>query len=165
MPGVDFQEVYGATWEEGVLNLARYYAKHFGCRLVRTRLPVPDSLREFLDGATDMGDAHMALITTDSVHRQFGMGLSISPDVPFVDRQFTNITGYVLAAYIGAIGVRYQWALEGIPEDQRSQFFHHQMPLINCFRDEFDVAVGVVRRPGRFARFSQWLNKPRSVGS
>ncbi|WP_322769051.1 hypothetical protein [Frankia sp. Cr1] len=68
MPGIDFQQVFGTEWEASTLNLARYYGKHFGCRMVRTGIPVPDSLREFLDGAEDMPDAQMAMITTDAIH-------------------------------------------------------------------------------------------------
>jgi len=160
LPGVNFQEIYGADWEAQTLNLARYYGKHFGCRLVRTSVPVPASLRAFLDGATDMPDSHMGLITTDEVHQAYGSGLSISPDCIFVDRAITEITGCTLAAYIGAVGVRYQWCLEGIPEDERSQFFHYPMPLINCFHTEADVAMGEPRPQGRLARFFQWINKP-----
>lgn len=76
MPGVDFQQIFGADWGEPTVNLARYYGKHFGCRMVRAGLPVPDSLRQFLGGAADMPDAHMALITTDTVHQLYKGGLS-----------------------------------------------------------------------------------------
>lgn len=50
LPGVDFRQIFSDEWEEPTLNLARYYGKHFGCRMVRSGLPVPDSLRQFLTG-------------------------------------------------------------------------------------------------------------------
>ena len=160
-PGVSFVEVFGIDWQEPTLDLARYYAKHFGCRMVRSGLPVPDSLRDFMDGGNDMPDGHMALVTTDSVHREYGKGLSISPDAVWADKGLTRFTAYVLVAYVGSIGVRYQWNEDGIPDDDRSQFFHFPVPVLNCFVDETAVAYGQTRRPGWFARLSQWINKPR----
>ena len=161
LPGVSFKEIYGDTWQEDTLNLARYYGKHFGCRMVRSGLPVPTSLREFLDGAENMPDAHMALATTDSVHRIAGKGLSLSSDCVWTDPGLTKYRGYVMAAYVGSVGVRYQWWAEGQkPEGWGSQFFQFPMSVINCFKDEEALMQGVTRRQGWFARFSQWLTKP-----
>lgn len=161
MPGVDFVEVFGQSWEEPTMNLARYYGKHFGCRMVRTGLPIPPSLRNFLDGSEDMPDAHMGLVSTDSVHNEYGVGLYISPDCASTDHAMTHFRRYVLAAYVGAIGVRYEWDAAGMPDAERSQFFHFPHPVLNYFRTDGDVAEGVTRRPGWFARFSQWVNQPR----
>ena len=110
MAGVPLVEIFGTSWETAALNLARYYGKHFGCRMGSSWSPVPQSLRNFLNGDTDMPDAHLALINTDSVHKRYGKGLYISPDYVTADRKITRFTNYVLAAYIGAIGVRYQWS-------------------------------------------------------
>jgi hypothetical protein len=159
MPGVDFQQVFGTDWEVPTLNLARYYGKHFGCRMVRAGLRVPDSLREFLDGAKDMPDAHMALITTDTVHKLYKGGLSISPDFVEADKNISRFVRYVLVAYVGSIGVRYEWSEEGFTE--RSQFFLYPHPVINCFEDEIAVCEGRTRRPGWFASLLQWANRPR----
>jgi hypothetical protein len=129
MPDVDFRDVFGDDWHQPVLNLARYYGKHFGCRMVRSGVPVPESLRTFLDGAIDMPDAHMALVTTDSVHKRYKAGLSISPDFATTDATGNRFTSYVVAAYIGSIGIRYAWYESGLEE--RSQFFHYPHPAIN----------------------------------
>lgn len=161
LPGISFDEIYGDTWKKDTLDLARYYAKHFGCRMVRSGLPAPDSLRAFMDGAEDMPDAHMALVTTDSVHRIAGRGLTMSSDFAWTDPERTEFRGCVMAAYVGSVGVRYQWWAEGRkPEGWDSQFFHFPSPVINCFKDEQALMEGRTRRPGRFARFSQWLNRP-----
>lgn len=149
LPGVDFRQIFGADWEGSTLDLARYYGKHFGCRMVRAGLPVPGSLREFLDGATDMPDAHMALITTDSVHKLYKGGLSISPDFVEADKNMSRFVRYVLVAYVGSIGVRYEWSEGILPA--RSQFYHHPNPVINCFEDEIAVFEGNTRRSGWFA--------------
>lgn len=163
MPGVNFQQIFGNDWEKPVFDLARYYGKHFGCRMAWAGLPIPASLRDFLDGATDMPDGHMALITTDSVHKHYGGGLSISPDFVEADRDLTHFKRYVLAAYVGSIGVRYEWSIETFPE--RSQFFHHPHPIINRFEDEIAVAEGRTRRSGWFASLLQWVSRPRGQSS
>lgn len=160
MPGIDFTAVYGSDWREGASNLARYYAKHFACRMDRTGLPVPPSLRAFLDGADDMSDGHMGLISTDSVHKRYGDGLFMSPEAASTDQAMTYFRSFVAATYIGGIGVRYEWQRDGISNADRSQFFHFPHPVLNYFRTDLDVAEGQTRRPGWFARFSQWLNQP-----
>jgi hypothetical protein len=141
---IDFREVFGDGWGEQALALARYYGKHFGCRMVRTGLPIPDSLRLFLDGAADMPDAHMALITTDSIGLEYESGLSISPDFATTDKASSRFEDYVLAAYVGPIGVRYAWSAEGIADEERSQFFNYPCPVLNRFEDELAV---IERRP------------------
>lgn len=127
--------------------------------MVRAGLPVPDSLRQFLNGATDMTDAHMALITTDTVHKVYKSGLSISPDFVEADKNVSRFVAYVMVAYIGSIGVRYEWREESF--DGRSQFFHYPRPVINCFNDEIAVYEGRTRRPRWFASLLQWANRPR----
>lgn len=160
LPGLNFGDIFGADdWKASTLDLARYYGKHFGCRMVRTGLPVPDSLRGFLDGDTDMPDTHMGLITTDTIHKNYKSGLSISPDFVEADKSLSRFVRYVLVAYVGSIGVRYEWREEGIPD--RSQFFHFEHPVLNCFEDELAVCEGRTRRPGWFASVLQWANRPR----
>ncbi len=144
-PGVDLKVVFGSEWKARTLDLARYYGKHFGCRMVRTGTPIPASLRLFLDGAIDMPDAHMALITTDSIGKGYEPGLAISPDFVETDKTRSRFERYVLAAYVGPIGVRYEWCADGIADEQRSQFFHHPYPIINCFEDQLAVAEGRTR--------------------
>lgn len=156
-PGIDFRQIYGPIWAEPVLNLARYYAKHFACRMARTGLPIPSSLTAFLDGAEDMSDAQLALVMTDTVGRSYGRGLSISPDFVTTDKSVSQLRAYVLAAYVGPIGVRYQWALDGIPDEQRSQFFHFPYPVLNHFRDERAVAEGRTSPQPLSARLLQRL--------
>ncbi|MFF9040988.1 hypothetical protein ACF090_36625 [Streptomyces sp. NPDC014892] len=153
-------DIYGDEWQEETRKLARYHAKHFGCRMVRTGLPVPQSLRDFLDGADDMPDAHMAVVSTDTVHRTYGSGLSISPDFARTDERETRFVSYVMAAYVGSIGVRYEWLEEGIPDEERSQFFDYDHPVINYFKNDSEMALGNARKAGWFARILQWANRP-----
>lgn len=160
MPGIDLESIYGSDWPEQALNLARYHAKHFGCRMTRNGIPVPQSLRDFLNGADDMPDAQIAVISTDSIHREYGSGFSISPDLVWTDRDSTRFVSYVMAAYVGSIGVRYEWREGGIPDEERSQFYRYPYPVINYFRNEVDMAIKRARKPGWFARLLQWANEP-----
>lgn len=64
-----------------------------------------------------------------------------------------------MVAYVGSIGVRYEWREEGFAE--LSRFFHYPHPVINCFKGEIAVCEGRTRRPGWFACLLQWANRPR----
>lgn len=140
--GVDLRNIFGSYWEEAALDLARYYSKHFGCRMVADRVPVPNSLNEFLDGATDMSDAHMALVATENVSARFGKGDSINPNVVEADKTLSKFVRYVFVKYIGGLGVRYEWRENGLGDQERSQFFHHPYPVINHFTDDLAVYEG-----------------------
>ena len=83
----------------------------------------------------------------------------MSPDYAETDRAMTRVTTWVMAAYVGSIGFRYEWRGEGISD--RSQFFHFPHPVINCFEDELAVVEGRTRRPGWLASLLQWANRPR----
>ncbi len=48
---LDWPAVYGSDWEEKARDLARYFAKQVGCMLATQRLPVPQELVAFLNGA------------------------------------------------------------------------------------------------------------------
>ncbi|MEO3787175.1 hypothetical protein ABGB12_27945 [Actinocorallia sp. B10E7] len=159
MPGVSLRHVYGHSWQASALNLARYYGKHFGCRMAREGLPIPESLRAFLGGETDMTDAQMAVITTDTIRKKYKSGFSISPNFVEVDKGVTRFERYVFAAYVGPIGIRYEWNNGGM--EGRSQFFHFPYPVINAFKDETAMFERRVRRPGLIASLLQWAQKPR----
>ena len=116
---VPLSDIYGDTWREDNRSLARYYAKHFGCRLQQLNMPIPNSLRAFLDGSDSMPDVHLALITTDTIHRYAQNGLVLSPDMIRTDAAREQLHGFVMASYFGAVGVRFQsWTPMGGPPDE-----------------------------------------------
>lgn len=155
---VSFEDVYGETWEQDVLNLARYYAKHFGCRLVSRRYPVPDSLRAFMNGATILPDANMSLVTTDSVRRVAKDGLTLGGDYAEADEDRTHFTTYVMASYVGSVGVRFQWWAPDAPTArQLPQFFDGPTAAVTRFADHSSVIRGIPRRPGFLTRLLRWL--------
>jgi hypothetical protein len=41
---IDFTEIYGADFQEGVLNLLKYFAKHLGCRIASDDYGLPPNL-------------------------------------------------------------------------------------------------------------------------
>ncbi|MFE1545860.1 hypothetical protein ACFW61_36130 [Streptomyces microflavus] len=156
MPVMDFTQIYGTNWQDGVVELARYHAKHFGCRMVRNGLPVPDSLRDFLNGAAEMPDAQMHVISTDTVHEKYKKGLSISPDFAAPNESGSAFSYYVMAAYIGSLGIRYEWRADGEFSEESSSFFHYPQPVITHFRTEEDMAMRRPRKSGWFARLALW---------
>jgi hypothetical protein len=48
---LDWTTVYGEEWEEGARDLARYFAKQFGCMLAGQDLDVPQDVVDFVNGA------------------------------------------------------------------------------------------------------------------
>lgn len=63
---LNWRSVYGPSWRAAAANLARYYAKQLGCCLATQCMPVPDSIRVFMDGddsATDLGfELHLSRV-------------------------------------------------------------------------------------------------------
>jgi hypothetical protein len=162
--GIDFRRIYGSDWEESQELMARYYAKHFGCRMVETGIPVPESLRAFLDSGLPMHDAHLGLVLNDEFHkdRRYRGGLILSGDLVYTDRSYAMITGIVQAAFLGPMGVRYQWWNE--PPDGLDSFVGHPMPILNRFRTEEDVLTGAPARMKLAAQVKQamgWVKDKR----
>lgn len=146
--GVPLYEIYGSSWRDDSLALARYYGKHFGCRLHRANLPVPDSLRAFLSGADSMRDIHLALVTTETVHRHARDGLVLSPDFIMTDPEREQLRGLVAASYVASVGVRFQWwTPPADAPDGLSQFFDFPNPILNRFASEEAMGAGQLRPP------------------
>lgn len=139
MAQIDLQQLYGPNWQHEAADLARYFVKHFGCRMVADGIPVPASMRAFLEGAPDMRDVHLALLTTREVSMSpRGLGLSTSFGAGFTDQEQTRFTGMVTASYIGKLGVRFEWREDGFDSAWRS-FFHFERSVVNRFNTQLDV--------------------------
>lgn len=143
---IDLQRLYGPSWQRPASDLGRYFVKHFGCRMVAGGIPVPTSMRAFLDGAPDMRDVHLGLLTTREVNsKPQALGLSTSIGVAFADQDRTRLVGMVSASYVGKLGVRFEWREGGFDSSWQS-FFHFNHAVINRFNTEFDVVYGRRRR-------------------
>lgn len=140
--GVDFRRIYGTDWKRQQEQMGRYYAKHFGCRMVEVGLPVPESLRIFLETGESMPDAYLALVYNDHYYkdRRYRDGLILSSDLAYSDSTYTKITGIVQAAFIGPVGLRYEWWDQ--PPNYLDSFMGHSIPILNRFRTEDDVLAG-----------------------
>jgi hypothetical protein len=115
---LDMSKVYGAQWGDEATNLARYVAKHMGCRMAHENYPVPAVLKPFLDGGSKADSVHMVLYKDPALRalRQKGKrdgvdstGLWIEPAIGGISRSRNRLTRYVSGLTIGTIGVMYVW--------------------------------------------------------
>ena len=139
--GIDFSEIFGSEWEGPQLDVARYYVKHFGCRMAEHGVRIPDSMRAFLDGASAMEDVQLALVNNAEVRQDPVRqdGLSISQDLVMTDRRRTRIEVVVMAAYVCGLGVRFEWREADDWEESPDSFFGHVEPVINQFVNELHL--------------------------
>lgn len=143
--GIPMEEVFGKDWPITQLNLARYFAKHFGCRIAEEGLPVPPSIISFMNGSTsvphigmfftkheDVWELRKGLQHIDSKMPGLwlgGMQASMTSDLSRVVFLRTN-------TLVGYIGVELIWN-EKTPEID--SFFPHVLPLLN--RVDVDPSV------------------------
>ena len=115
---IDMASIYGTDWSMRVLDLARYVAKHIGCRLAHERYPIPSSLKLFLDGAPTMPDVHMVLFKSRDHYELYtkgvrdgveARGLWISPSLGGVSPSRQQLTLYSSALIVNFIGIFYRW--------------------------------------------------------
>lgn len=91
---LDLRDVFGEDYEEGQLNLFRYFAKSFGCRLVYSGAAVPIHLSAFV-----LGDAEMT---------QLSIAFSINSEVLSMDREHWD--GFFRKGPLMAVSQKcYQW--------------------------------------------------------
>jgi hypothetical protein len=53
--GIDWTDIYGQGWQQGVRHLSCYLVKQFGCMMATAKLPVPQDAIDFLDGTPHVG--------------------------------------------------------------------------------------------------------------
>jgi hypothetical protein len=135
--GLDMVEIFGQDWRNHQLNLARYYAKHFGSLMVDNGVPAPTGLIEFLDGAPHPRDCGMYFVKDEALHFGYevmtcdgfdGIGYWISPGVFYTDIRGENLTSYEVATRIGYVGVLFKWRAGS---DRSDSFLGHVEPVLN----------------------------------
>lgn len=133
--GIRFDRVYGEDWSNQTKNLARYFAKHFGCLIADSGFPPPDTLRNFLSGADDCPDVSMCLVKEEGLwllHRELRRdsdtdgGLWISPGQGWMTEN--RLSGYKVKTSIGYVGVLFEWQENWGTQDS---FFKHPHPVLN----------------------------------
>ncbi len=137
---VDFQQVFGEEAETARVDLARYFVKHFGCRMVADGFDVPSSMRDFLDGAPDMPDVHLGLARQGSLSELAKLGTFLHPTagIGMLSDDRARLTGYVTGVFIGDVGVRFDWQASGFDSSWQS-FFLFRRAVINYFETEDDM--------------------------
>lgn len=135
-----WQDVYGPQWQPGARDLGRYFGKQIGCMLASQRLPVPDDLIEFLNGAERCpsvcfminlnwraGDAHRMLRrqgSPEGITTFVGLLQSVAYQT---DGRFSGVTyGY----HIGYVWLVAEW-LEDSNRTSWWEFPEIDMPLVN----------------------------------
>jgi hypothetical protein len=137
-PGIRLDHVYGKDWEQQAKNLARYFAKHFGCLIAENGFPPPQTLRQFLSGQDEATDFSLCLVKDQKrwlFHKALRTkderepGLWISPGYGWIDDD--RLTGYKVTTSIGHIGVQFEWHEDWGLQDS---FYFHPHPVLNTVK-------------------------------
>ena len=68
LPILNFEKIYGESWQTKKLDLFRYYAKHAGCKIVTSNVKANVSdLAKFIRGGTDVNDFVLRFEQKDGV--------------------------------------------------------------------------------------------------
>jgi hypothetical protein len=142
---IDWRNLYGRRWREESRNLARYFAKQFGCMLAQQSLPAPKDAINFLNGASSPGTIHFTIVR-DIGRRELrriareegfdarGYWLPRTEGVLSPDKTFLVYADY--EAYIGFIGVCVEYGVV-----RRKQFFKRRVCRIEdvACNDPIDI--------------------------
>lgn len=158
MTSIPLFRVFPEDWETSSRNVARYFIKHFGCRLADNGVKIPDSMRDFLNGAPDMSDVRLNLVTVkDFTKGPQGSGLAESAGYVFMPPDKTRIAGIVEASFVRTIGVRFEWRSDGF-SDAWQDFFKYPTAVVNRYDSEEDLMLNHPHRN----RISRFLNQRRN---
>lgn len=136
--GIRLDHVYGEDWERQTKNLARYFAKHFGCLIVENGFPPPQALIQFLAGDDEAPDISLCLVKDQKrwlLHKKLRMtrkgesGLWITPGYGWVDGN--RLTGYKVTTLIGYVGIQFEWHENWGRQDS---FYFHPHPVLNTVK-------------------------------
>lgn len=115
---LDMKSIYGESWQEDELNLARYFAKQIGCRMASAGFAVPPVIPTFLDGSKVLPYVQMALFKDPVLWDMYcrgkregfaAAGLFLAPAVGTVRKSQKRLVMFSSSATIGYIGVMYRW--------------------------------------------------------
>jgi hypothetical protein len=119
-PQIDFAEIYSDDWQNGVLNLLKYFAKHLGCRLASDNYALPPSLASSL-GTDNLSPFEVSLarnaelagfpVRGAGMLHNFPLLGYYSPRTGAVHHPYISgtIVGYLDIVYRYDYGPRYAW--------------------------------------------------------
>jgi len=87
---VNFEDVYGDSWIDQILNLQKYYVKNFCCRLYEENVSICSDLIDFLNGTSELKSLQMNMYLRSDIH-QFLSLLKIDHHDGFL--HISDITG------------------------------------------------------------------------
>lgn len=118
---LDWTDVYGGEWQDGVQLLTRYWVKHIGCRLAQVGAAISPVLIEFLDGVADLKHVQMGLEIREDIvvlmshlagtHGESEHSLWLGPATGHVDRATGRIVQVSSHAGINWLRVWYEYDL------------------------------------------------------
>lgn len=133
-------DVYGAEWQRGSGDLARYFGKQLGCMLATQRLPVPPDLIEFLNGAKRCppvsftlarnwraGHMHRVMIR-DGFEGGITHFVGLLPATAY--SRGGRFAGVEYVYHIGYVWFCVNW-MEGTDRSSWWEYAHVNMPLVN----------------------------------
>ncbi|RMB58711.1 hypothetical protein EAX62_11260 [Tessaracoccus antarcticus] len=137
---LSWADVYGAQWQQGAADLARYFGKQLGCMLATQRLPVPAELIGFLNGAKRCppiafmilrnwraGDMHRTMLR-DGFDDGITNFVGLLPATAYSREERFSAVDYVY--HIGYVWFCVNWT----EETDRSSWWEHDtidMPMVN----------------------------------
>jgi 5-methylcytosine-specific restriction endonuclease McrA len=130
---IDFTEIYGANFQDGVLNLLKYFAKHLGCRIASDNYSMPPNLAASL-ATNDLLPFEVSLALNPGIGEFPVRGHGVLHNFPLIG-MFSPTTGAVHEPYISGMIVghldvvyrysyRHRFAWEGdqiLPSDKTVQ--------------------------------------------
>lgn len=148
---VDWADIFkGTAYDQG--DLARYYVKHFGCRIYDMNPQVPGSLRHFIN--TPEAELNFSLVLYKDFETIDGLDLRdprkwTSPYSEFRDVSSSGNAGEEFLGRLqdGPVGVAFRWAAGGIPGGPQISF--DKSPVGKIFSSEEVSYKG------------HWLDRPR----
>jgi hypothetical protein len=141
--GIDMAAIFGGDWRSLEANLARYFIKHFGCKLVEEGLTPPQQMVDFLNGSADMPNVQLALIALEerralwelmSADGHPGYGLYLGGFYVRAPEDRSRLQVVLSASYISYIGVKFECNLE--EPVLYDSFFSYPHPVLNKFEHE-----------------------------
>jgi hypothetical protein len=137
--GISMPKVFGDRWVSKQLDLARYFAKHFGSRIVEEGIEVPAGLIDFMNGATKAANISMCFAKREDLW-EMHKGLRGVTDSPpglwlggmnaWLSSDRSEVVGLQTNCLFGYVGVEFMWDENSRDMDS---FFPHEVPALNEF--------------------------------
>lgn len=169
--GIPMAEVFGAEWPTKQLNLARYFAKHFGCRIAEEGLSVPPSIVAFLNGSNHVPHVGMFFTKHEDIwelrqglqHIDSKMpGLWLGGMQAYLTKDRSKVISLRTNTLMGYVGVELFWSEQTTDIDS---FFPHPYPVLNKVEVDPAVLKSIRKRNEEFANERAWTDPARHTGA